>query len=180
MLCEGVMMMSALAITRDEFDAATLRRQATRAENGDVARRLLALALIAEGKSRSEAARTAGMDRQTLRDWVIRYNEHGLSGLADRKSPGRPQALNGQQLAKLAEWVRQGPDVEKDGIVRWRRSDLADKIAERFGVTLAERTIGKILHRLGFSHVSARPQHPRQDAQALEAHKKTLPTCSLP
>lgn len=173
-------MASAVQITRDDFDAATLRRQATRAANGNVARRLLALALIAEGKSRSEAATAAGMDRQTLRDWVIRYNEHGLPGLADRKSPGRPKALNAEQLAELADWVRKGPDVEKDGVVRWRRADLACRIADVFGVTLAERTVGKILHRLGFSHVSARPQHPRQDAQALEAHKKTLPNSLLP
>lgn len=172
-------MTAAVQITRGDLDAATLRRQATRAGNGDVARRLLALALIAEGKTRKEAATAAGMDRQTLRDWVLRYNEHGLAGLADRKSTGRPQALNANQLEELAEWVRQGPDAETDGIVRWRRSDLAGRIAERFGVALHERSVGKILHRLGFSHVSVRPQHPRQDVEALEAHKKTSARWSL-
>lgn len=168
-------MSAAVKITREGFDAATLRRQAARAQNGDLACRLLALALIAEGKSRAEAAAAAGMDRQTLRDWVLRYNEHGLAGLADRKSTGRPRSLDAKQLAELSEWVRTGPDLKKDGVIRWRRSDLARRIAERFGVTLAERSVGKILHRLGFSHVSTRPQHPKQDTQALEEHKKTSP-----
>ncbi len=173
-------MSAAVKIEREDFAAATLRRQAIRARNGDVARRLLALALIAEGKSRAEAAASAGMDRQTLRDWVHRYNEHGIAGLSDRKSSGRPPCLSSDQLEKLAEWVRQGPDVEKDGIVRWRRSDLAKRIAAEFNVNMAERTVGKILHRLGFRHLSSRPQHPSQDGEALEAHKKTLPDWSPP
>jgi transposase len=173
-------MSAAIKLGRTDLDAAALRLRATRTNDVDVSRRLLALALVAEGKPRREAAAAAGMDRQTLRDWVVRYNEQGIAGLSDRKPPGRPQAMNDDQQKKLADWVRKGPDVEKDGVVRWRRSDLAVKIAEVFGVTLAERTVGKILHRLGFSHVSARPQHPRQEAEALEAHKKTLPSWSPP
>ena len=173
-------MSAALKITRDDFDAAGLRRQAARTRNSDIARRLLALALIVEGKSRAEAATVAGMDRQTLRDWVRRYNEFGVDGLADRKSSGRPPILSEDQLAQLAQWVRQGPDLQKDGIVRWRLSDLAVRISQEFHVAIAEGGVGKILRRLGFSHISVRPRHPRQDTQALEAHKKTLPNWSLP
>jgi transposase len=173
-------MSAAIKLGRTDLDASALRLRATRANDADVTRRLLALALVMEGKPRSEAAAATGMDRQTLRDWVARYNEHGIAGLTARKSPGRPQALTEDQQKELADWVRKGPDVTQDGVVRWRRSDLARKITDVFGVTLAERTVGKILHRLGFSHVSARPQHPRQDAQALEAHKKTLPNSLLP
>lgn len=175
----GARMTAAIELERTDLDAAALRLRAKRTNDVDVARRLLALALIAEGKTRGEAAAAAGMDRQTLRDWVLRYNAHGIAGLADRKPPGRAPALTAGQLAELAEWVRQGPDAETDGIVRWRRSDLAGRIAERFGVTLHERSVGKILHRLGFSHVSVRPQHPRQDVEALEAHKKTSARWSL-
>jgi transposase len=173
-------MSAAIKITRDDFDAAGFRRQAARTRNSDIARRLLALALIAEGKSRAEAATVAGMDRQTLRDWVRRYNELGVDGLADGKSSGRPPILSEDQLAQLAQWVRQGPDPEKDGIVRWRLSDLAIRISQEFHVAIAEGGVGKILRRLGFRRISVRPQHPRQDTQALEAHKKTLPSWSPP
>lgn len=173
-------MSAAIKITRAGSDAATLRRQAVETRDANVARRLLALALVVEGKTREEAAAAAGMDRQTLRDWVHRYNAHGVEGLVDRKAKGRHPVLSPEQLDELASWVRQGPDPAKDGVVRWRLADLAVRISDRFQVAINEGGVGKILHRLGFSHVSARPQHPRQDTQALEAHKKTLPTWSPP
>jgi transposase len=133
----------------------------------------LALALVMEGASRTDAAMACGMDRQTLRDWVHRYNALGIGGLVDRKAPGPPPRLTAQQEAELAQIVEQGPDVADDGIVRWRRVDLRDVIAARFGVALHERTVGKVLDRLGFSHMSVRPRHPKADAEAQEAFKKT-------
>ncbi|GEO83064.1 hypothetical protein ROR02_31950 [Pararhodospirillum oryzae] len=171
-------MSAAVKMTRNDLDANGLRREASKARDGDVARRLLALALIHEGKSRAEAAETTGMDRQTLRDWVHRYNEFGIDGLTDRKAPGRRPLLTAEQMEEVAGWVRTGPDIETDGIVRWRRRDLAARISDRFGVTLAERSVGDLLRRLGFRHLSCRPRHPRQDPQALEAHKKTSRTWS--
>lgn len=173
-------MSAAVKLTRDDLDASGLRREAAKAQNGDMVRRLLALALIQEGKSRAEAAETTGMDRQTLCDWVHRYNELGIGGLTDRKAPGRRCLLTEEQMEEVAGWVRAGPDIEADGVVRWRRRDLAARISDRFGVTLAERSVGDLLHRLGFRHLSCRPQHPRQDPQALEAHKKTSRTWSPP
>jgi len=168
-------MSAGVKITREGSDAATLRRRAVETRDAKVARRLLALALVAEGKSREEAAAAGGMDRQTLRDWVHRYNADGVEGLADRKAKGRPSTLSPEQLEELALWVRQGPDLDKDGLVRWRLGDLAVRISERFHIAMAEGGVGKILHRLNFSHLSVRPQHPSQDGEALEAHKKTLP-----
>ncbi|MFV3078152.1 helix-turn-helix domain-containing protein, partial [Niveispirillum fermenti] len=103
-------MSAAIKITRAGSDAATLRREAVGSRDANVARRLLALALIAEGKTREEAAAAAGMDRQTLRDWVHRYNAEGIAGLVDRRSKGRPGILSAEQLEELASWVRQGPD----------------------------------------------------------------------
>jgi transposase len=143
-----------------------------------VVRRLLALALLLEGSTRHAAARATGMDRQTLRDWVHRYNEAGPAGLADRKAPGRAAFLSEEQQSQLAEWVRTGPDPEVDGVVRWRCVDLAAKIKTTFGVELAERSVGAVLHRLEFTRLSVRPQHPQQDAEAVEAHKKTSPIWS--
>jgi transposase len=139
---------------------------------------MLALALVLEGHPRSEAAVLCGMDRQTLRDWVHRYNEAGLPGLSNKVAPGRRRRLTAAQEAEVAEWVRRGPELARHGVVRWRRVDLAHEIGRQFGVRLAARTVGKLLNRLGFRHVSTRPRHPEHDAAAQEAHKKTSPTWS--
>ena len=156
----------AVGITRTELDAAGLRRAASRSRDTSAARRMLALALVLEGKSRTEAAQSAGMDRQTLRDWVHRYNEDGLDGLRDRHGGGTCPLLSPAQEAQVAEWVRQGPDLAEHGVVRWRRADLARAIEARFGVVLAERSISDVLRRLGFRRLVARPRHPEHDPAA--------------
>ena len=163
--------MVAVVITRGELDAAGLRREAGLSKDGPAARRMLALALVLEGRSRTEAASTCGMDRQTLRDWVHRYNAEGLAGLTDRRPPGLPPRLNAEQQAQVAEWVDQGPDLAEHGVVRWRRADLARVIEQRFEVKLAERSVGALLGRLGFRRLSVRPVHPKADAAAQAAHK---------
>jgi transposase len=168
-------MMSGVAIRRQELDASGLRRAASRSKDADAARRLLALALVLEGRLRTEAAQTCGMDRQTLRDWVHRYNAEGVAGLSDRRSPGPPARLTAEQQAEVAHWVRQGPDLAEHGVVRWRRIDLAREINRRFGVVLAERSVGEMLRRLGFRRLSVRPLHPDHDPEAEQAHKKTSP-----
>jgi transposase len=168
-------------ITRVEHDADTLRQHAGRVGAAPVARRLLALALVLEGHSRAEAAQVCGMDRQTLRDWVIRYNEQGIDGLSDRPhGGGATSKLSDEEKAQLACWVRQGPDLAEDGVVRWRLCDLRDRILARFFVLMDERSVGRILTTLTFSHISVRPRHPQADAEAQEAHKKTLLILSPP
>ena len=139
---------------------------------------MLALALVLEGFSRAEAARAAGMDRQTLRDWVHRYNEEGLPGLHDRRRPGPRPRLSPEQEAELVTAVERGPDPDRDGVVRWRRVDLKALIEARYGVALHERSVGKVLRRLGFSRVSVRPRHPKADEAAQEAFKKASPSWS--
>jgi transposase len=133
---------------------------------------MLALALVLEGSSREEAARAAGMDRQTLRDWVHRYNAEGLPGLRDRPRSGRRPRLSPEQEAELVAAVERGPDPDRDGVVRWRRVDLKALIEVRFAVRLHERTVGKVLRRLGFTRLSVRPKHPKADEAAQEAFKK--------
>ena len=140
----------AVGITRTDLDAAGLRRAAGRSRDAAAARRMLALALVLEGKSRTEAAQAAGMDRQTLRDWVHRYNQAGLAGLSDRHGGGTRPLLSSEQEAEVSEWVRQGPDLAEQGVVRWRRADLARAIEARFGVVLPQRSISHLLRRLGF------------------------------
>ena len=161
-------------ITRTEMSPADLRRAAARSRNGHAARRMLAIALVLEGKSRKEAAESCGMDRQTLRDWVVRYNEEGLAGLSDRVPPGPPCRLTTEQMAELAALVEAGPDPAVDHVVRWRRVDLRRVIAARWGVELHERSVGKLLHRLGFAKLSVRPKHPKSDPAAQAEWGKKL------
>lgn len=158
---------------RTDYTAEELRRLAAGTKNANQSRRLLALAAVLEGMNRTEAARIGGMDRQTLRDWVHRFNEHGPDGLKDSWSKGKPARLSAEQRAQVAELVETGPDRAVHGVVRWRRVDRQRVIAERFGVVYHERTIGKLLKALGFSHISARPRHPGQDARTIGAFKKT-------
>ena len=165
-----------VAITREELGAAELRREAGRCRDARAARRMLALALVLEGGSRAEAARAAGMDRQTLRDWVHRYNAEGLAGLSDRRRPGPRPRLSPEQEAELVTAVEQGPDPDRDGVVRRRRVDLKALIEARFAVRLHERSVGKLLRRLGFARLSVRPRHPKADEAAQEAFKKASPS----
>jgi len=165
--------MPAAVRLRTDFSAIELRRLAATTKNANQSRRLLSLAAILDGMSRTEAARIGGMDRQTLRDWVHRFNERGPEGLKDSWSRGHPPRLSPDQQAELARLVETGPDRAMHGVVRWRRIDLQHLIAERFGVTYHERTVGKILHQLGFSHISARPRHPAQDERVVAEFKKT-------
>ena len=127
---------------------------------------------MAEGRSRAEAAEIGGMDRQTLRDWVHRFNAEGPEGLLDRKTGGPVAKLTDEQKAELAALVERGPDREETGLVR---VGLRAVIEDRLGVVYNERSVSRLLHGLGFSHLSARPRHPAQRAGVLEDFKK-LPT----
>ena len=165
--------MPAAVRMRSDFSAEELRRLAATTKNANQSRRLLSLAAILDGMSRTEAARIGGMDRQTLRDWVHRFNERGPDGLKDTWSKGHPPRLSIEQRAELAQVVETGPDRAVHGVGRWRRIDLQRLIAERFGVAYHERTVGKILHQLGFRRISARPRHPAQDERIVAEFKKT-------
>jgi len=170
--------MSAPVKLRDDFETDELRRLAGKAKDADQVRRLLALAAVFDGMDREEAARIGGMDRQTLRDWVNRFNRQGPEGLINAKPPGRPPKLSQEQQEELRQLVEAGPDPQKHGISRWRCVDLKRVLGERFGVDLSTVSLGRVLKKLGFSHISARPRHPAQDAQAITTFKKTFPVGS--
>jgi transposase len=121
--------MAAIAITRRDLTAGDLRASAARSRDAQASRRMLALALVLEGVDRKTAAETCGMDRQTLRDWVHRYNAEGLAGLSNRRGGARPRRLDPGQVAELVSWLEAGPDPATDGVVRWRRQDLRSRIA---------------------------------------------------
>jgi transposase len=142
-------MSGAVKIVRMDHDAVALRRFATRSSDVAQSRRLLAIAMVLEGSSRHDAARQAGMDRQTLRDWVHRYNDDGVDGLISRQTPGPTPKLTEAQMAELRELVIEGPDPTIHQVVRWRCVDLRQEVAKRFSVTVNKRTIGKWLRKQG-------------------------------
>ena len=161
---------------RTDYTAGQVRRIAQRAKDAAQARRLLAIAAVLDGASREEAAKIGGMDRQTLRDWVIRFNEQGPDGLINIPSPGVPPKLNALHKAFLAQIVEEGPIPGIHRVVRWRACDLIMRLHEQFGLSVSDDTIYRALKKLGFSHMSARPKAYKQNAEAMEAFKKTSPS----
>ena len=135
----------------------------------------MAIADVYEGKSRAEAARISGVDRQTLGDWVHQFNTEGPDGLKNREGPGVDCRLNAEHLAKSAVRGETQPELECDSVARWRRSDLVQVIEERFGVVYAKRTICSFLARLGFAHMAVRPRHPKQGGTVIADYKKFPP-----
>jgi len=170
-LGDGVTAMPALRI-RDDISSDELRRQARRDGNGRVSARLIALANALDGMDRAQAARLAGMDRQTLRDWVHRYNAEGIAGLYDRPKPGRTPKLTEGQMASLKAIVLAGPDPATDQIGRWRVVDLCRYVAERWDVSDSETGMLRLLWSLDLSHRKTRPRHPQSDAKVQQAFKK--------
>jgi transposase len=152
-----------------------LRALARRERDGRVGARLLALANALDGMSWDEAARAAGMDRQTLRDWVHRYNAEGVAGLRDRPRPGRPCALDEGRQAALKALVLRGPNLGRDGCVAWRARDLCALVEERFGVRYGESGMLRLLKGLDLSWQKTRPVHPAADSKAQERFKKPCP-----
>jgi transposase len=128
---------------REDYSAEELRALARRSKDVNQSPRLLSLAAVLDGMDRGSAAKVGGMDRQTLRDWVHRFNAAGRDGLLDRWTEGPKPRLSAERLAEFATIVEAGPDREKDGVVRWCRVDLKRVIAERFGVAFHERYVGK-------------------------------------
>jgi transposase len=161
---------------RTDYTAGEVRRFAQRARDAAQARRLLAIAAVLDGASREEAAKIGGMDRQTLRDWVIRFNEQGADGLINIPSAGAPPKLKAMHAAFLTRIVEEGPIPAIHGVVRWRACDLIMRLYEEFGLSVSDDTIYRALKKLGFSHMSARPKAYKQNAEAMEAFKKTSPS----
>lgn len=167
--------MGAAVGLRDDFDGKALRRLARGSRDADQTRRLLALAAVYDGESRSAAAEIGGVTLQSVRDWVLRFNDGGPDGLIDGKAPGPATKLNDEHRRALKEIVEQGPIPATHGVVRWRLVDLAQWLFEEFGVSLDETTVGRELKAMGFAKLSARPRHYAQNEAAVAAFKKTSP-----
>lgn len=168
--------MSAAVPLRSNFTADDLRRLAKASRDAGQSRRLLALAAIYDGGSRTDAARIGVVGLRTVRDWALASNAERPAGLIDGKAPGKAPKLDDAQSRALAEIVERGPDPERDGVVHWWRKDLAAWLYARFRVSLDETTVGRELRRHGFAKISARPRPYAQDPAALEVFKKVSRT----
>ncbi len=167
--------MAAAIGLRDDFDACALRAIAKRSKDGPQARRLLALAAIYDGATRSEAAKIGGVGLQVVRDWVLRFNALGHDGLIDRKAPGQPSRLGDEHRAALARMIEEGPTPAIHGVVRWRIVDLCQWLFEEFRVIVSEQTLSRELRKMDYRKLSARPRHHAQAEGAIDEYKKTSP-----
>lgn len=157
---------------RQDISSTTLRQRAKIEPHGRASRRMLALAAVLDGASRSDAARLAGMDRQSLRDWVHRFNEEGIDGLRDRPHTGRPPRLSEGQMAAFRALVLRGPNIERDGVSAWTAKDLCRIVEDRYGQSYSENGMLKLLHGLDLSWQKTRPAHPKADRRAQADFKK--------
>lgn len=185
--------MAAAFRVRKDYSGDDLRRLARASDDADQTRRLLALAIILDGGSRSDAAWTGGVGLQVIRDWVLRFNEGGPDALKTRKAPGKTPILTDDQRTQFAAAVEAGPRPYVDGIVRWRLVGLAQWAHEELGVSVSRQTLGRKMRAMGYAKMTARlsgfalqanalsangPQHYAQDEDAIDAFKKTSPTSS--
>jgi transposase len=154
---------------RLDYDAAQLRRIARESEDADQVRRLLALALIYDGASRTQAAGAGGVTPQVVRDWVLRLNAAGSEGLIDRKAPGQPSRLKDEHRAALAEMVENGSIPAVHGVVRWRIIDLCQWVRDEFAIVISQQTLSRELRAMGYRKLSARPRHHAQAPGAIDA-----------
>jgi transposase len=160
---------------RSDFDAAALRSIARKSKDGPQARRLLALAAIYEGASRTEAARIGGVTLQIVRDWVVKFNAHGPEGLINRKPPGQPSRLTDAHRAALLARLDEGPIPAIHGVVRWRLVDLIAWVWEEFRITISKQTLSRELRAMNYRKLSARPRHHAKSEAEVSAFKKGSP-----
>ena len=170
--------MAAAVRLREDYEAGRLRELAKRSEDANQTRRLLALAAIYDGGSRTEAAKLGGVGLQTVRDWVLAFKAEGPPGLVNGKAPGNTPLLTQVHRQALLEIVESGPIPAVHGVVRWRLVDLAQWVFEEFRISISKQTLSRELRGMGLRRLSARPRHHAQDTEALEAFKKTSPPAS--
>jgi transposase len=167
--------MSLAVPLRADFNTPHLRRLARDSKDANQARRLLALATIYAGGSRRQAAEVGGVGLQIVRDWVIRFNAEGPTGLIDKKAPGQPPLLKAEHRRALARMVEDGPIPAVHGVVRWRLVDLVQWIWEEFRIVVCQTTMGRVLNEMGYRKLSARPRHHAQNPEAAAVFKKSSP-----
>ena len=160
---------------RADYDAVHLRAAARESKDAGQTRRLLALAAIYDGATRTEAATIGGVTLQIVRDWVLKLNAHGPDGLINLKSPSPPAILADEHRRALAAAIEDGPIPAVHGVVRWRVIDLVQWLSDEFQVAVSKQTLSRELRAMGYRRLTARPRHHAQAAGAIETFKKVSP-----
>lgn len=160
---------------RKDFDAAALRGLARLSKDAGQARRLLALAAIYAGGTRTDAAQLGSVTFQIARDWVLKFNARGPDGMIDRKSPGAKPLLTDAQRTALAAVVESGPVTSVHGVVRWRLIGLCQWMWNTFGGSIAKPTMSRKLRAMNYRKLFARPRHHGQLEGAIALFKTASP-----
>ena len=168
--------MAAAIALRNDYDADQLRALAKQSDDADQTRRLMALAVVYDGGSRGDGAKAGGVELQTFRDWVLRFNADGPAGLLNGKAPGQTPRLDAVQRQELVQAIEDGPIPAVHGVVRWRLCDLVQLVHERHRISVSEQTLSRYLRAMGYRKLSARPRHHAQNPEAVAAFKQTSAT----
>jgi transposase len=161
----------------DHHTAAELRQFIRRERRAAIVRRLQTILGALAGETSKALAPRVQLSERSVRDWVSRYNRDGLAGLEDRPGRGRKKALSDEQEQRLRQRIRAGATAD-DGVCTLRGEDVRRILAEEFGVVRKLPATYNLLHKLGFTVLRPRPQHPDADPAAQEAFKKKRPRSS--
>ena len=153
-----------------DYDAARLRQAARESRDAGQTRRLLALAAIYDGASRTEAAAIGGVTLQIVRDWVLKLNNGG-PGASSTTGPRSAVDLDRHAPGALAKAIEDGPMPAIHGVVRWRVIDLVQWLSDEFQVAVSKQTLSRELRAMGYRRLSARPRHHAQGVGAIEVFK---------
>jgi transposase len=168
------------AIRDDIHSAAELLAFSKTSEDVRHSHRILAIRDILRGEARGDVCERYGVTRENLRHWVTWYNEGGVDGLRDEARSGRPKLLSHEKMSPFKARIEAQPDLKKDGHTRWRAVDIQRILSNEYGVTYTSLYgVRKLCHALGLAYITARPTHPKHDAEAIEAFKKNSPRSSV-
>jgi transposase len=159
---------------KKSFTSDQLYKIAKKEKDAKVRSRILGIAASLEGKSRTQAAKIAGLNLNIFRIWIKRYNENGLEGLRSIKQTGRPKKLSPEKQEILRQKILNGADFEKDGRIRFRLLDIQDYLRTDHQIDHCQSSIWYILKDLGLSWISVRPKHPKTTDEAIQEFKNNF------
>ncbi|GIU49510.1 hypothetical protein TUM4630_28300 [Shewanella algidipiscicola] len=151
------------------MSVAELEHLAKKEKRSRIKVRYLAICHFLEGKSRTEIARYLRVARGSVNKWVTLYLTDGIDSLKDTPNPGRPSRLTPQQLESVAAFVKERSSSTYGG--RLQAKDVGEFIHTQFGVEYEGRNVYRLLHQLGFSWITSRSKHPKQNEEAQRLFK---------
>lgn len=162
---------------RHPNDAEELTRRIRQARHAKQRDRFRAIQLAIEGESTPSIMRMLSRSRGFVQRWCYVYRDHGLDAVAPVSPPGRPSQLTPEQEAAFKQRVLDGP-TEADGVCALRGRDFIRILEQEFGAAYELSGVYDLLHRLGLSVLTPRPQHRKTDPQAMAQWVQRAPFLS--